>query len=69
MEASQGRTQTTLGVWMGKGLAKSDKEETVLVFDVEGTDSRERGEQAHVCTLLRLGKSFFIHALPFIKIV
>eukprot|EP01119_Soliformovum_irregulare_P011576 TRINITY_DN2914_c0_g1_i1.p1 TRINITY_DN2914_c0_g1~~TRINITY_DN2914_c0_g1_i1.p1 ORF type:complete len:755 (-),score=268.17 TRINITY_DN2914_c0_g1_i1:49-2313(-) len=46
MEAQEGRTQTTLGVWMGRSKAKSAKDETILVFDVEGTDSRERGEQA-----------------------
>jgi len=46
MEAQDGRTQTTLGVWMGRSKAKSAKDETILVFDVEGTDSRERGEQA-----------------------
>jgi len=46
MEAAEGRTQTTQGVWMGRAKSKSDKEETLLVFDVEGTDSRERGEQA-----------------------
>jgi len=46
MEAQDGRTQTTLGVWMGRSKAKSPKDETILVFDVEGTDSRERGEQA-----------------------
>jgi hypothetical protein len=47
MIAKTGRRQTTLGVWLG--LAPPDKGEevdtdTVLVLDVEGTDSRERGE-------------------------
>lgn len=48
MIAKTGRKQTTLGVWLG--LAPPDKGEerdtdTVLVLDVEGTDSRERGEE------------------------
>lgn len=47
MVAKTGRKQTTLGVWIG--LAPPDEGEqqdtdTVLVLDVEGTDSRERGE-------------------------
>jgi hypothetical protein len=52
MEASEGRTQTTQGVWMGRAKALSEKEETILVFDVEGTDSRERGEQHAVSDYL-----------------
>lgn len=47
MIAKTGRKQTTLGVWLG--LSPPDEGEkrdtdTVLVLDVEGTDSRERGE-------------------------
>jgi protein SEY1 len=45
MDANMGRTQTTQGVWMGRALTKAQKEETILVFDVEGVDSRERGDQ------------------------
>ena len=48
MIAKAGRKQTTLGVWIG--LSPPDKDEqrdtdTVMVLDVEGTDSRERGEE------------------------
>jgi len=46
MDESEGRTQTTQGVWMGRARTNSAKEENILVFDVEGTDSRERGEAA-----------------------
>lgn len=41
MDAKAGRSQTTLGVWLG--VTKSD-DKNVLVLDVEGTDSKERGE-------------------------
>lgn len=40
MEAQKGRQQTTKGVWMGLSRTQS----TLLIFDVEGTDSRERGD-------------------------
>jgi hypothetical protein len=50
MESSVGRQQTTQGVWMGQSKSKSEKEESILVFDVEGTDSRERGEEHTVCS-------------------
>jgi len=42
MEARRGRSQTTLGVWMG---FSGTERESVLIFDVEGTDSKERGEE------------------------
>lgn len=41
MDAQHGRRQTTLGVWLGYA---GESEKRVLVLDVEGTDSRERGE-------------------------
>lgn len=41
MNAKTGRRQTTLGVWLGMS---GTKEQCVIVLDVEGTDSRERGE-------------------------
>eukprot|EP01102_Stenamoeba_stenopodia_P014022 TRINITY_DN461_c0_g1_i1.p1 TRINITY_DN461_c0_g1~~TRINITY_DN461_c0_g1_i1.p1 ORF type:complete len:809 (-),score=280.41 TRINITY_DN461_c0_g1_i1:132-2558(-) len=41
MNSDLGRTQTTVGIWLGK----ADNQDT-LVLDVEGTDSRERGEDA-----------------------
>ncbi len=43
------KKKTTKGVWAGFSSASSEKEETIVVLDVEGTDSRERGEQAAVC--------------------
>jgi protein SEY1 len=39
MDSSQGRGQTTKGIWMAR-----NPEGSVLVFDIEGTDSKERGE-------------------------
>jgi hypothetical protein len=47
MMARTGRRQTTLGVWLGLAPPEANEEkdtDTVLVLDVEGTDSRERGE-------------------------
>jgi hypothetical protein len=41
MNARMGRRQTTLGVWLGQS---GTAEQRILVLDVEGTDSRERGE-------------------------
>ncbi len=35
--------QTTKGIWMSKNLDGS-----ILIFDIEGTDSKERGEQRMV---------------------
>lgn len=45
MNANEGRTQTTLGVWLGLSGTNANN---ILVFDVEGTDSRERGEGMHL---------------------
>lgn len=42
MNAKRGRSQTTQGVWVG--YAGTDQYK-LLVLDVEGTDSRERGEE------------------------
>lgn len=39
MDQSKGRGQTTKGVWMAK-----NNDGSILVFDIEGTDSKERGE-------------------------
>lgn len=41
MDATAGRSQTTQGVWAGR-----DPEAPILLLDLEGTDSRERGEEA-----------------------
>jgi hypothetical protein len=48
------RRQTTTGIW----LAMSDCSPT-LILDVEGTDSRERGEEAAVSFFL----SFSLHCI------
>jgi len=38
-EEEVGRGQTTKGVWMAP-----NREGKILVFDIEGTDSKERGD-------------------------
>lgn len=43
MNSNDGRTQTTKGVWMAK-----NKDGNILVFDIEGTDSKERANQRMV---------------------
>lgn len=43
MDETQGRQQTTKGIWLNRN-ARGD----LLVFDIEGTDSKERGEQRMV---------------------
>jgi hypothetical protein len=40
MDSNVGRSQTTKGIWMARNTDGS-----ILVFDIEGTDSKERGEQ------------------------
>lgn len=40
MDGNAGRSQTTKGIWMAINGASN-----ILVFDIEGTDSKERGEQ------------------------
>ena len=47
MDQDMGRSQTTKGIWMAH-----NKEGSILVFDIEGTDSKERGEQRMVSKLL-----------------
>lgn len=41
MDESSGRYQVTQGVWLGR-----DADAGIIVMDLEGTDSRERGEEA-----------------------
>ncbi|KAJ6882702.1 hypothetical protein NC651_029090 [Populus alba x Populus x berolinensis] len=41
MDAEEGRSQTTQGIWMGKGIGI---EPFTIAMDVEGSDSRERGQ-------------------------
>lgn len=41
MDETSGRYQVTQGVWLGR-----DSEQGIIVLDLEGTDSRERGEDA-----------------------
>ena len=40
MDEQLGRQQTTKGIWMNR-----NKEGNIMVLDIEGTDSKERGEQ------------------------
>ena len=40
MDSSKGRGQTTKGIWMS-----TNYEGRILIFDIEGTDSKERGDQ------------------------
>jgi hypothetical protein len=46
MNQDLGRSQTTQGIWLGK----SD-DGNILIFDIEGTDSKERGDQKIVIKL------------------
>ena len=39
MDDSTGRQQTTKGIWM-----THNEEKNTLILDIEGTDSKERGE-------------------------
>ncbi|KAI9384825.1 hypothetical protein POPTR_012G117001v4 [Populus trichocarpa] len=41
MDAEEGRSQTTQGIWIGKGIGI---EPFTIAMDVEGSDSRERGQ-------------------------
>lgn len=40
MDQAKGRSQTTKGIW-----TSSDKGEKIIILDIEGTDSKERGDQ------------------------
>jgi len=44
MVQNRGRSQTTQGVWMAMSQSQQGNKDNVVVFDVEGVDSRERGE-------------------------
>jgi len=39
MDDENGRNQTTKGIWVSV-----NEEKNILIFDIEGTDSKERGE-------------------------
>ena len=43
MNEEHGREQTTKGIWLDRNA-----DGKILVFDIEGTDSKERGEQRMV---------------------
>lgn len=43
MDESLGRQQTTKGIWLNRNAMGN-----MLVLDIEGTDSKERGEQRMV---------------------
>jgi hypothetical protein len=51
MDDNLGQSQTTKGIWMGL-----DDTSKILVFDIEGTDSVERGEDR----LVRIRKFMLI---------
>jgi hypothetical protein len=51
MDDNLGQSQTTKGIWMGL-----DDTSKILVFDIEGTDSVERGEDR----LVRIRKLMLI---------
>lgn len=42
----QGRSQTTQGIWLA--TSSTNGKDSILVFDVEGVDSRERGDSHEV---------------------
>lgn len=44
MDDQRGRQQTTKGIWMSHSIHEAGKNLN-LVFDIEGTDSKERGDQ------------------------
>jgi hypothetical protein len=46
LDSETGRNQTTKGVWAAK-----NNDSTILVMDIEGTDSKERGEQRMVISI------------------
>lgn len=56
MNEEDGRTQTTKGIWMS-----CSQEKDTLIFDIEGTDSKERAEQRvtfeQTCSLFALAMS------------
>ena len=39
LDPTKGRMQITKGIWIGKS-----KQGDILIFDIEGADSKERGE-------------------------
>ena len=43
MDDQRGRQQTTKGIWMSQNVNENGKNLN-LVFDIEGTDSKERGD-------------------------
>ena len=43
MDEQKGRQQTTKGIWINRNDAGN-----ILLLDIEGTDSKERGEQRMV---------------------
>ncbi len=45
---SKGRKQVTKGVWLALGEKAQQQRSEMMVYDLEGTDSSERGEQRTV---------------------
>ncbi len=61
MDSKTGRSQTTLGVWMDAGTNANN----LVVMDLEGTDSTERGED-RVVHLLVLFDAHFAFAFLYL---
>lgn len=56
-----GLTRLTIGIWMSRALNSN-----ILIMDVEGTDSRERGDEQVIqfsspltCRSLSVGRPYF----------
>ena len=62
MDETQGRQQTTKGIWISHNT-----EGNLIVLDIEGTDSKERGEQRMVSNLYvsNLSNSRFFDIIDF----
>ena len=59
MDEQLGRQQTTKGIWMNR-----NKDGNIMVLDIEGTDSKERGEQRLVSSeILFLVNDFYFFRL------
>ncbi|KAJ6386690.1 hypothetical protein OIU78_016591 [Salix suchowensis] len=61
MDADDGRTQTTQGIWIAKSIGI---EPFTIAIDVEGSDSRERGQEGAT-----FGKQSALFALAIADIV
>ncbi|PPD74563.1 hypothetical protein GOBAR_DD28526 [Gossypium barbadense] len=58
MDAYRGRSQTTKGIWIAHCVGI---EPFTIAMDLEGTDGRERGEDAYIYHILFTGLPFGVH--------